>query len=133
MNCGLCIGYHRAGKRCAGCQSTSNNKPIHCINCSIKNCELLANSKSKFCYECSEFPCIRIKKLDNRYREKYGMSMIHNLNTIKEIGIRKFIMLERKKWTCSNCGNIVCVHRELCLVCGTKRIFHKGIEWKKQS
>ena len=127
MNCGLCIGYQRSGNRCAGCQSTSDNKPNHCVNCSIKNCGLLSKSKSKFCYDCPEYPCIRIKSLDKRYREKYGMSMIHNLNTIKEIGNRKFIRLEREKWTCSNCGNIICVHKEFCLVCGTERVFHKGI------
>lgn len=49
------------------------------------------------------------------------MSMIENLSTIKEIGIRKFVKLENHEWICSNCGNILCVHKANCLVCGTKR------------
>ena len=122
MNCGLCVGYHRVRNKCVGCQSTSLNKPNHCINCSIKNCELLSSGKSKFCFTCHKYPCKRIKNLDRRYRAKYGMSMIENLNSIKEIGIRKFTLQEKQKWACSKCGNIICVHREICLECGEKRI-----------
>ncbi|MBK8944065.1 MAG: DUF3795 domain-containing protein [Ignavibacteriae bacterium] len=121
MNCGLCIGYQRIKNKCAGCQSTSLNKSNHCFTCSIKNCEFLLNDKSKFCYTCAKYPCKRIRNLDKRYRTKYGMSMIENLNTIKEIGIKKFIQNEKKKWSCSKCGNIICVHREICLVCGEKK------------
>ena len=121
MNCGLCIGYHRVKNKCAGCQSTSLNKPKHCINCSIKNCELLSIGKSRYCFSCQKYPCPRIKNLDKRYRAKYGMSMIENLNSIKEIGIRKFTINEKQKWTCSKCRNIISVHRELCMICGNKR------------
>lgn len=125
MNCGLCRGYQRVKNKCAGCNSTSSNKPSHCIDCSIKNCESLLNGNSKFCFTCKNYPCIRIKNLDKRYRAKYGMSMIENLDTIKEKGVIKFTKLEKYKWTCSKCGNIICVHRENCLVCGTKRVIHK--------
>jgi len=121
MNCGLCIGYHREKNKCAGCRSTSLNKPNHCINCSIKNCVMLPAVKSKFCFSCPKYPCSLIKNLDKRYRNKYGMSMIENLNSIKESGIRNFIKNEKQKWTCSKCGNIICVHRELCIMCGNKR------------
>ncbi len=122
MNCGLCLGYHRLKNKCDGCHSTSLNKPNHCINCSIKNCELLSSGKSKYCFTCHKFPCKRIKNLDIRYKAKYGMSMIENLNSIKEIGIRKFTLKEKQKWACSKCGNIICVHREICLECGEKRV-----------
>lgn len=122
MNCGVCIGYQRSKNRCAGCYLTSLNKPNHCFKCSIKNCELLSSGKSKFCFSCHKYPCNRIRNLDKRYRVKYGMSMIENLNTIKEIGIRKFVLKEKQKWTCSKCGNIICVHRKICLMCGAKRV-----------
>lgn len=122
MNCGLCVGYQRVKNKCAGCQSTSLNKPNHCINCSIKTCELLSKGKSKYCFACDKYPCSKIKNLDKRYRAKYGMSMIENLNNIKEIGIRKFTIKEKQKWICSKCGNIICVHRDVCLVCGKKRV-----------
>jgi len=45
-------------------------------------------------------------------------------------GIRKFIKTERQRWTCSNCGGIICVHRGFCFTCGEKKnnpvIFFKG-------
>ena len=122
MNCGLCLGYHRTKNKCAGCNSTSSNKPYHCINCSIKLCDSLSANRSKYCFNCKKYPCTRIKNLDKRYKAKYGMSMIENLNTIKEIGIRKFVQQEKERWACPKCGNIICVHRDSCLMCGTKRI-----------
>ncbi|MFH1197316.1 MAG: DUF3795 domain-containing protein [bacterium] len=127
MNCGLCHGYQRDKNTCAGCNSDSLNKPNYCIGCHIKNCDMLTSSKSKYCFGCTKYPCIRLKKLDKRYKIKYGMSMIENLNKIKEIGIRKFTQLEKQKWTCPNCGSIICVHRENCLVCGTKRVYYYSL------
>jgi len=125
MNCSLCIGFHRIKNKCDGCQSSSTNKPNHCINCSIKNCELLLNSESKFCFDCNIFPCKKIKNLDKRYKEKYGMSLIENLKAIKEIGLNSFILQEKDKWACSNCGFTICIHNEICLNCGEKRIIQK--------
>jgi len=121
MNCGICMGHLREKKKCPGCYSESPNKPAHCVNCSIIKCEFLRESKSKYCYGCEKFPCRRLKDLDKRYRTKYGMSMIENLNNIKTFGIRKFVKNESVRWTCPNCGEIICVHRENCLHCGTKR------------
>lgn len=121
MNCGLCLGYQRTKNKCAGCNSPDPNKPKYCISCVIKNCENLLNDKSKYCFNCNKYPCKRLKNLDTRYRTKYSMSMIENLNTIKTIGIQKFVNLEKQKWICSNCGEIVCVHRGNCLACGAKR------------
>lgn len=120
MNCGLCYGYQRTKNNCSGCITKSPNKPKYCTVCKIKNCEHLAESHSKYCAYCKVYPCTRIKKLDKRYRTRYGMSMIENLNMIKESGIRKFVKFENQRWVCPDCGNIVCVHKNACLVCGTK-------------
>jgi biotin synthase-like enzyme len=49
------------------------------------------------------------------------MSMLGNLNNIKAGGIRKFIRNEKIRWTCPVCQNTICVHREDCIYCGTKR------------
>lgn len=65
-----------------------------------------------------------MKNLDKRYKAKYGMSMIENLEAIKNKGIKKFVELEKQKLACLNCGNIICVHKENCLICGTKRVIH---------
>lgn len=76
----------------------------------------------KFCSDkCETYPCRRLKNLDKRYRTKYGMSMIENLEHIKQLGIKEFMRNEKQRWTCSECDATICVHRECCLQCGTKR------------
>jgi len=117
MNCGICIGYLRDKKPCSGCRSDSEFKPKHCVKCSIVNCEHLENGTSGFCYDCSIFPCARLKRLDKRYREKYHMSMIENLKVIKEKGINTFLAAENSRWLCKNCGAVLSVHRNACLQC----------------
>lgn len=125
MNCGLCLGYQRVKNHCPGCNFVSPDKPNYCLHCIIKNCEYFSKNNAKYCYNCDKYPCKRMKQLDKRYRTRYGMSMIENLNTIKSQGIRKFVASEKQKWTCEKCGNIICVHRPNCPVCGAERMIQK--------
>ena len=122
MNCRLCWGYIREKNACPGCLRTENlespkSKPR--TTCRIRNCEQITRGKTRYCSErCENFPCTRLKQLDKRYRTKYGMSMIANLNLINESGIRHFIRKEKEKWTCPGCGEIICVHKPDCFQCG---------------
>ena len=122
MNCRLCWGYIREKNSCPGCRhvgSHETQKSKHRSTCIIKNCEYIAGGKSRYCSEeCGSFPCARLKGLDKRYREKYGMSMIENLKMINESGIRQFIRSEKEKWHCPDCGEFICVHKPACLSCG---------------
>ena len=47
--------------------------------------------------------------------------MLENLEAIRKHGIRKFVKTEKERWTCSDCGGIICVHRGFCFTCGKKR------------
>lgn len=110
MNCNLCRGYLREKNTCSGCNS-SGNKPNYCHRCSIKNCQILQQNKWKYCSStCEQYPCARLKSLDTRYRAKYAMSMLDNLEYIEKQGIRKFIQKEEKKWIKNNM--VYCVHRK---------------------
>ena len=62
-----------------------------------KRCQLLLNKKVSFCYECSDFPCERLKHIDNRYKTHFHMSLISNLEYIKDNGMSKFLNLQQKK------------------------------------
>lgn len=117
MNCGTCIGYLRNKNKCCGCWPDSGFKANHCAVCRIKNCDYLAKTTSKFCYDCEKFPCQRLKQLDKRYRTKYKTSFIQNLGTIKEIGITNFLSNETIRWTCPNCGSTLSCYRDNCLIC----------------
>jgi hypothetical protein len=117
--CDLCLGFQREKNRCCGCNNIGN-KPYHCTVCSIKTCSEKNGDEKLLCYDCAKFPCRRIKDLDKRYRLKYGESPIGNLTEIKEIGLAQFIEIEKEKWKCSQCGQLLCVHKEVCLSCGNK-------------
>lgn len=103
MNCGLCVAYLREENKCPGCFSGRkvNNRPI---KCGIKLCP---KRKGDFC-DCDDLPCDRLERLDKRYREKYGMSEIENLKTIKEEGIDHFIEQQEERYV--NSEGTYCVH-----------------------
>ena len=117
MNCGICLAYLRDKNVCSGCWGDNKQKTPHCSTCVIKNCELLQQTESKFCYECPKFPCLRLKQLDKRYRTKYHMSMLENLESIKNVGLEYFIATEHDRWLCNTCGGTICVHKGFCLNC----------------
>ncbi|MBT4484540.1 MAG: DUF3795 domain-containing protein [Candidatus Latescibacteria bacterium] len=120
MNCRLCSAYIREKKACPGCYENDDNKSKSRAWCRIKKCEMIESGKSKYCFQCEQFPCTKMNHLDKRYRTKYGMSMIDNLENIKHSGIRNFIKQEKERWACSKCGEIICVHKENCIFCGYK-------------
>jgi hypothetical protein len=112
------MAYLREKNRCPGCRETSLGKPVTRVKCKIKNCQIFQKGESKFCFECEKFPCDRLKHLDKRYRTKYTMSMIENLENINKFGINEFLRNEMKRWTCSNCSGTICVHKKCCIDCG---------------
>lgn len=118
MNCGLCMGYVRGKNRCLGCRAGDEGKAKSCLACTIRNCEVLQSGDSDFCGDCSTFPCPRLKRLDLRYRTKYRMSMLDNLQAIRDVGIEEFVVSERERWACPACGGLQCVHASECVYCG---------------
>jgi hypothetical protein len=119
MNCGICMAYLREKNHCPGCRAVDTNKAISVMRCKIENCQEF-DKGIKFCFTCDNFPCKNLKHLDKRYRTKYHMSMIENLENIKKNGIRKFVESEKTRWSCSVCGGTICVHKGFCSSCGKK-------------
>ena len=119
MNCELCVsffGYTMNGEKrknpCTGCRSREKN-------CAFlkKKCDKLSEKVIEYCFECSEFPCENLEKLDSRYREKYDMSMIKNLEFIEDNGIEDFLKKQEDRYSCPECGGIICVHNNVCYNC----------------
>jgi hypothetical protein len=120
MNCGICMAYLREKNKCPGCREIYINEPISRSGCKIKNCDYIAKKKNKFCIGCKSLPCKRMKNLDKRYRTRYNMSMLENLDNIKKLGIRQFVKNEKIRWKCPHCGGTICVHRWYCFTCGKR-------------
>ena len=123
MNCGICSGYlaykHDVKSKgirmpyCPGCRPRDKK-------CAFlkKKCDLLLSGKVQYCYECSDHPCERLNHIDNRYRSLYRMSMIENLEFIRNNGISQFLEKEEERWKCPNCGGVICCHNGICFDCG---------------
>ena len=45
------------------------------------------------------------------------MSMIDNLNDIKDYGMSSFLAKQEKKWQCEKCGGVVSCHVKACIKC----------------
>jgi len=121
MNCGICYAYLREKDKCPGCRLFNAKEPVSIARCKIRNCEIIQKGKIKYCFECDNFPCKNLKQVDKRYRTKYNMSEIENLEYIKKNGIRKFVSNEKNRWACSKCGGTICVHKGYCHSCGKKK------------
>ena len=117
MNYGICRAYLREKNKCTGCRGADIGKPVTRVKCRIKNCVIFQKDKSKFCFECEDFPCDNLEHLDKRYRTKYNMSMIENLNDIKKNGILWFLVSEKNRWECPACGGVICCHNGICFNC----------------
>src|SRR5690554_1532732 len=101
MNCSLCIAYQFKEKDlntrgfhktyCPGCIPRGKN----CLHMGDQ-CERLANGRVRFCYQCEDFPCKRLKALDRRYSKKYHMSMIENLHDIRQNGMEDFLIKQKQ-------------------------------------
>lgn len=127
MNCALCSRY-LAFKNdlkakginhtyCMGCRQQN----IIC-SCIKKKCSLIYKDEIDYCYECNEYPCKAVNKLDKRYRKFYRMSEIDNLNFIKEYGMQKFLKQQEKKWECKKFGDLICCHYGICYNCESYKL-----------
>ena len=123
MNCGICSSYlayknSLKGKgfpNCKGCRA--RNKKCAFLKKRCKDDLKLLKGEIQFCFECNCYPCDVLTGLDDRYRQRFDMSMIDNLNEIKNKGINYFIKNQYKKYKCPKCGNLISVHSKKCFNC----------------
>ena len=128
INCGVCryyLGrerglYKSKSSGCAGCIPGDRECRL------TKGCEKFGKSNFRFCYECDDFPCERIGRLEKRYAAKYHTSVVENLLRIRNIGMGKWLAGEEEKWKCPECGGTVSMHTGTCYDCGSDR-------WRKQN
>jgi hypothetical protein len=120
MNCAICSWY----------LAYSNNlKKSHCIGCRTRNvkCSYLfknctgpkdkLNKKARYCFECTEYPCKQINRMDRRYKENYKMSVKDNLEYIMLNGVQLFIKNQIDKYTCKKCLGLISIHNKKCFKC----------------
>ena len=119
INCRTCVGffgYKLNGKRqtpCGGCRTREKSCVFFKNNCKKQ----ADKEKIEYCFECSDFPCENLKKIDKTYCEKYQVSLIENFMNIKSKGMKEFLKSEKEKWKCPTCGGVICAHTKRCYTC----------------
>ena len=100
---------------CQGCR-------IQNKNCAWvkKDCVLIRKNHITFCFECEDFPCANLRKLDARHVRDDNVSLIDNLRRIKKIGTEPWLEEQEEEWRCSQCGGNICVMDGECYDCGYK-------------
>lgn len=124
--CGTCRHYLARAKRllkeknlkhgCLGCRIQDKN----CAGIK-RDCALIRKKQITYCFECEDFPCANLVKLNQRHVRDDKVSPIENLQRMKEIGVEQWLREQEDAWRCPNCGGILCLidDRE-CYDCGYK-------------
>ena len=118
MNCMVCYKHCYHKKPCNGCLKSDDGKPDHCSKCKIKDC--VKTKGFSYCYECTDYPCKQMKRLEKSYNTRYGASLIENSLLVKEHGLTEFMKQQKEKYTCPTCGGIISMHDNECSECQTK-------------
>lgn len=122
MNCNACSAYlaYSTGL------PKSRGKITHCQGCLPRNkkcaflkgeCREIRDGEIRFCFECGTFPCQRLEKIDARYRNSYGVSLIGNLKEIEEKGLDAFLGRQADEFRCEKCGGTRSIHNGRCYGC----------------
>ena len=121
MNCALCSRYlaylnHLPKSHCIGCRSRNQICTYLFGKCSGIN-HNQPTGETAFCFECDQYPCKQIDRIDKRYRDNDCMSMKANLDFIKQMGIERFIEEQYQQHRCPECGGLISVHNRKCFHC----------------
>ena len=116
VNCLACSAHLDDKRPCPGCRASIEKiTRKSCRNCEIKKCAY--EKDLQWCFECSEFPCAKIKSLDQRYQKNYHVSLVQN-GTDARADMAAFLTAQQEYFTCKSCGGVIDQHRQRCSECG---------------
>ena len=125
LYCGVCRHYLMKKKNileergykqgCDGCKIRNKN----CTHIK-RDCPHYKANKVQYCFECSDFPCFNLHRMDDIYQVKYNINMIGNLERIKEVGVKKWLQEQQELYKCPKCGGEISMHDFECFDCGLK-------------
>lgn len=101
--------------RCHGCKTDVT--AVYCTNCGMRVCAREKNLE--FCSECTDYPCERIKSFRHDQAPHHS-AVLKNLERIKEIGREKWLVEQKARWSCTECGTRFGWYSEKCSKCGAE-------------
>ena len=84
--------------KCGGC--LSDELFIYCSKCSIRSCAAEKNVTG--CHQCDDFPC---KHIDDFAFPVGRKVILRSIPARRELGDRRWMEEEEKRYHCPNCGN----------------------------
>ena len=121
--CGACPSYQ---KTCLGCASEDHKqKRGSKWGCRIRVCACEKESVD-FCVDCDKYPCkIHLSKLGDSHpgdpRFDYRRETHENFIKMKELGFEKYIIYQRERNACEDCGGLIYFYHYTCSECGRKQ------------
>lgn len=111
MKCGPCGLFCGAcgATDCDGCLSDNTDDWVK--QCKIRKCA--GDRNLDFCCHCSDYPC---KELHDFMTDKWPhhWTMEPNLEYIRDNGAQKWIMDQKKIWSCNSCGAMIYWYQKVC-------------------
>jgi len=122
MNCALCSKYlaylnDLSRPQCSGCRV--RNTPCTYLFEKCTGINQGPTGQAQFCFECEQYPCQAIDRMDKRYRENYSMSVKDNLQVLRESGLDSLIEIQYQEHRCIRCDGLISVHNRKCFKCDT--------------
>jgi hypothetical protein len=134
LNCAVCSRYlaYLNGldrSQCPGCRVQNQACTYLFEKCTGINNGPTA--QARFCFECDQYPCPGIERMDKRYRTQYGMSIKENLEQIREMGLETMLEIQVQQHRCGRCGGLISVHNRKCFQCDpvTRLIEKRNIKY----
>lgn len=123
MNCAICSRYLAfvnglRRSQCIGCRPGNRTCEYLYAKCTGMN-NGISTGSAAFCFECDQYPCKHINRMDHRYRNNYEMSVKRNLEYIEKMGIERFADEQYKRYRCSRCDGLISIHNSKCFKCDT--------------
>ena len=106
---------------CDGC--LSDRVSPHCVDCRHGFRQCAEEKEVTWCFECSEFPCQRLKDFINIHIVN-GIShhehVIEELQYMKEQGVERWVEKQATAGRCPQCGKELYWFSRQCPICHTK-------------
>ena len=122
MNCALCSRYlsyrnNLDRSQCGGCRPENKKCSYLFEKCTGLNSNKGGTKSAAFCFECEQYPCRQINRMDDRYKSGYEMSVKDNLECIRKKGTARFVEEQYERHRCSRCDELISVHNGKCFHC----------------
>ena len=101
-----------AALRCQGCKSQVN--AVYCVDCDVKACA--RERRVGFCFQCNEYPCDRLVSFRKDDHAHHSI-VLQNLDQIRRLGLEPWLVQQRARWSCPQCGTEFAWYDRACSVC----------------